>query len=72
MENNTYRKMNLTKENFMLNPILFKRTRESVINKLSNPYYKKRIECSDYNFLTILELIYILFHLKEMNEILNS
>lgn len=72
MENNTYRKINLTKEDSMSKQILFKKTRESIIKKLSNPYYKKRIECSDYNFLTILELIYILFHLKEMNEILNS
>ena len=56
----------------MKKPILFKRTRESVIRKLSNPYYKRRIECFDYDFLTTFELIYILFHLKEMKEILIS
>lgn len=55
-----------------MKPILFKKTRKSVIKKLSNPYYKRRIECFDYDFLTTLELIYILFHLKEMNEILDS
>lgn len=38
MENNTYRKINLTKEDSMSKQILFKKTRESIIKKLSNPY----------------------------------
>ena len=60
------------KEDFMSKPILFKRTRKSVIRKLSNSWYRKRIERFDYSFFTILELFYIMFHLKEMNEILDS
>lgn len=56
----------------MSKPILFKRTRKSVIRKLSNSWYRKRIERFDYSFFTILELFYIMFHLKEMNEILDS
>ena len=51
---------------------LFKKTRKSVIRKLSNPYYKRHIECFDYSCLTTLELIYILFHFKEINKILDS
>lgn len=60
------------KEDFMSKPILFKRTRKSVIRKLSNSWYRKRIERFDYSFFTILELFYIMFHFKEMNEILYS
>lgn len=56
----------------MSKPILFKRTRKSVIRKLSNSWYRKRIERFDYSFFTILELFYIMFHFKEMNEILYS
>ena len=60
------------KEDFMSKPILFKRTRKSVIRKLSNLWYRKRIERFDYSFFTTLEVFYILFHFKEMNEILDS
>lgn len=48
----------------MKKPILFKRTRESVIRKLSS--------CFDCSRLTILELFYVLFHLKELNEIFDN
>ena len=60
------------KVDFMSKPILFKRIRKSVIRKLSNSWYRKRIERFDYSFFTILELFYIMFHFKEMNEILDS
>ena len=35
----------------MSKPILFKRIRKSVIRKLSNSWYRKRIERFDYSFL---------------------
>lgn len=56
----------------MSKPILFKKTRKSVIRKLSNSWYRSCIEYYDYSFFTTLELFYILFHFKEINEILDS
>lgn len=53
----------------MKKSILFKRTRESVIRKLSIPYIRKNLEYFGYMFST-LEICYILFHLKEINNML--
>ena len=50
----------------MKKPILFKRTRESVIRKLSNPYIRENLEYFGCIF-SILDICYILFHLKEIN-----
>lgn len=50
----------------MKKPILFKRTRKSVIRKLSNSYIREDLEYFGYMFST-LEICYILFHLKEIN-----
>lgn len=50
----------------MKKSILFKRTRESVIRKLSIPYIRKNLEYFGHMF-SILEICYILFHLKEIN-----
>lgn len=52
----------------MKKPILFKRTRESVIRKLSNPHIRENLKYFGYMFST-LEICYILFHLKEINNI---
>ena len=49
----------------MKKPILFKRTRESVIRKLSNPLIRKNLEYFEHMF-SILEICYMLFHLKEI------
>lgn len=51
--------------------ILFKRTRESVIRKLSNPYTRENLKCFGYMF-SILEICYMLFHLKEINNMFQS
>lgn len=37
----------------MSKPILFKKTRKSVIRKLSNSWYRKRVERFDYSFLQL-------------------
>nr|DAJ88434.1 MAG TPA: hypothetical protein [Bacteriophage sp.]DAR98913.1 MAG TPA: hypothetical protein [Bacteriophage sp.]DAZ72190.1 MAG TPA: hypothetical protein [Caudoviricetes sp.] len=50
----------------MKKSILFKRTRKSVIRKLSNPYIRENLEYFGYMF-SILEICYMLFHLKEIN-----
>ena len=50
----------------MKKSILFKRTRESVIRKLSIPYIRENLEYFGYMF-SILEICYMLFHLKEIN-----
>ena len=50
----------------MKKPILFKRTRKSVIRKLSNSYIRENLEYFVYMFST-LEICYMLFHLKEIN-----
>lgn len=50
----------------MKKPILFKRTRESVIRKLSNPLIRENLEYFGHTF-SILEICYMLFHLKEIN-----
>lgn len=50
----------------MKKPILFKRTRKSIIRKLSNLYIRKNLKYFEYMFST-LEICYILFHLKEIN-----
>lgn len=50
----------------MKKPILFKRTRESVIRKLSNPLIRENLEYFGHMF-SILEICYMLFHLKEIN-----
>lgn len=50
----------------MKKSILFKRTRESVIRKLSKPYIRKNLKYFGHMFST-LEICYILFHLKEIN-----
>lgn len=55
----------------MKNPILFKRTRESVMRKLSNPLIRENLEYFGHMF-SILEICYMLFHLKELNEIFNN
>lgn len=55
----------------MKKPILFKRTRESVIRKLSNPYIRENLKYFGYMF-SILEICYILFHLKEINNIIQG
>lgn len=52
----------------MKKPILFKKTRESVIRKLLNPYIRENLEYFGYMFST-LEICYMLFHLKEINNI---
>lgn len=52
----------------MKKSILFKRTRESVIRKLSNPYIRENFKYFGYMFST-LEICYMLFHLKEINNI---
>ena len=57
----------IQKENdIMKKSILFKRTRESVIRKLSIPYIRENLEYFEYMF-SILEICYMLFHLKEIN-----
>lgn len=57
----------IQKENdIMKKSILFKRTRESVIRKLSIPYIRKNLEYFGHMF-SILEICYMLFHLKEIN-----
>lgn len=57
----------IQKENdIMKKSILFKRTRKSVIRKLSNPYIRENLEYFGYMF-SILEICYMLFHLKEIN-----
>lgn len=50
----------------MKKSILFKRTRESVIRKLSNPLIRENLEYFGHMF-SILEICYMLFHLKEIN-----
>lgn len=45
---------------------LFKKTRKSVIRKLSNPYIRENLKYFGYMF-SILEICYMLFHLKEIN-----
>lgn len=55
----------------MKNPILFKRTRESVMRKLSNPLIRENLEYFGHMF-SILEICYMLFHLTELNEIFNN
>lgn len=50
----------------MKKPILFKRTRKSAIRKSSNPYIRENLEYFGCIF-SILEICYILFHLKEIN-----
>lgn len=55
----------------MKNPILFKRTRKSVIRKLSNPLIRENLEYFGHMF-SILEICYMLFHLKELNEMFNN
>lgn len=55
----------------MKNPILFKRTRESVMRKLSNPLIRENLEYFGHMF-SILEICYMLFHLKELNEMFNN
>ena len=52
----------------MKKSILFKRSRESVIRKLSNPYIRENLEYFRCIF-SILEICYMLFHLKEINNI---
>lgn len=52
----------------MKKPILFKRTRESVMRKLSNPLIRENLEYFGHIF-SILEICYMLFHLKEINNI---
>nr|DAX07492.1 MAG TPA: hypothetical protein [Bacteriophage sp.] len=48
--------------------ILFKRTRKSVMRKLSNPLIRENLEYFGHMF-SILEIYYMLFHLKEINSI---
>lgn len=50
----------------MKKSILFKRTGESVIRKLSNPYIRENLEYFECMF-SILEICYMLFHLKKIN-----
>lgn len=50
----------------MKKTILFKRTRKSAIRKLSNPYIRENLEYFGCIF-SILEICYMLFHLKEIN-----
>lgn len=52
----------------MKKPILFKKTRESVIRKLSNSYIRENLKYLGHMF-SILEICYMLFHLKEINSI---
>ena len=47
----------------MKKSILFKRTRESIIRKLSIPYIRENLEYFGYMF-SILEICYMLFHLN--------
>lgn len=46
------------KEDFMSKPILFKRIHKSVIRKLSNSWYRKRIERFDYSFYNTRIILY--------------
>lgn len=50
----------------MKKPNLFKKTRKSVIRKLSNPYIRENLKYFGCMFST-LEICYMLFHLKEIN-----
>ena len=52
----------------MKKPILFKRTKESVMRKLSNPLIRENLEYFGHMF-SILKICYMLFHLKEINSI---
>ena len=58
----------IQKENdIMKKPILFKRTRKSVIREnYRNPYIRENLEYFGCMF-SILEICYMLFHLKEIN-----
>ena len=42
----------------MSKPILFKRIHKSVIRKLSNSWYRKRIERFDYSFYNTRIILY--------------
>ena len=55
----------------MKKPILFKKTRESVIRKLSNSYIRENLEYFGCMFSTF-EICYMLFHLKEINNMFQS